>query len=250
MAEIKWIKIYIDIWNNRKIKQIETLPDGDAILVIWLKILTLAGSVNDGGMVYFTQDIPYTDQMLATEFGKPIATIQMALRVFEQFGMIEVINDIIYVSNWEKYQAIEGMEKVREQNRIRKQRQRERESLLIEECHVTVTGCHATDIDKEEDKEIRNKEYKKKRFTPPTLEEVISYFNEKKIGGDPNKFYEYYSVANWHDSKGNPVKNWKQKALAVWDKKDEKPSLDVKMTGTDDDIEDVDIDSIRDSLFG
>lgn len=250
MAEIKWIKIYIDIWNNRKIKQIETLPDGDAILVIWLKILTLAGSVNDGGMVYFTQDIPYTDQMLATEFGKPIATIQMALRVFEQFGMIEIINDIIYVSNWEKYQAIEGMEKVREQNRIRKQRQRDREKMLVEKCPVTVTVCHATDKEKEEDKEKRKKDYKRKTFSPPTLEEVITYFDVKKISGDPQKFYEYYSVADWHDSKGNPVKNWKQKALAVWDKKDEKPSFDVKMTGSDDDIEDVDIDSIRDSLFG
>lgn len=253
MAEIKWIKLYIDIWNNRKIKQIEKLPDGDAILVIWLKILTLAGNVNDGGLVYFTQDIPFTDQMLATEFGKPLATIQMALKVFEQFGMIEVVNDIICVSNWEKYQAIEGMEKVKEQNRIRQKRWYDNQKQIPNVIpNVSLTLPNATDIDIEKDKEIRNKEYKKKRFAPPTLEEVISYFTEKQLKGDPQKFYDYYSVADWHDSKGNPIKSWKQKALAVWDKPStgnaapNRPTFTAKEEMTTDEV---DLEQLREKMF-
>ena len=156
MADVKWIKIATNIFDNQKIKIIESMPEGDAIIVIWFKLLMAAGNVNDGGSVYFTQDIPYTDQMLSTVFNKPLTTIQLALNTFEKFGMIEVIDDIIQVSNWEKYQNIEGLDKIREQNRLRKQRQREREKALIESCHVTVTGSHATeeDIDIDKDKEV------------------------------------------------------------------------------------------------
>lgn len=156
MSEIKWIKIYTNIFDNRKIKQIETLPDGDTILVIWLKLLTLAGNINDSGLVYFTKEIPYTDDMLATQFNKPLATVKMALSVFESYGMIEIVNDIVCISNWEKYQNIDGMEKVREQNRARKQAQRlrEKETKMLESNvtrHVTVTQGHA--IEQEQDKE-------------------------------------------------------------------------------------------------
>ena len=58
----------------------------------------------------------------------------------------------------------------------------------------------------------------KQRFVPPTLEEVTEYCLERKNNVDPKKFYEYYSVANWKDAKGNPVKNWKQKMIANWEK--------------------------------
>ena len=169
MAEVKWIKLSTDIFNNRKIRQIEKMPDGDALVVIWLKILTLAGVVNDGGMIYFTKDIPYTDQLLATEFNRPIATIQMALNVFEQFGMIEITDNIICVSNWEKYQSADKLEEIRAQNRIRQANFRERQKALP--CNVTdnvtVTQSNATDIDIEEDK----KENKSKNISKDIFEE-------------------------------------------------------------------------------
>lgn len=161
MADIKWIKIVTDMFDNRKIRQIECLPDGDSIIVIWMKLLCLAGQTNDNGMVYFTKDIPYTEQMLAQQFNRPLTTIQMALNTFEQFGMVELVDNILHISNWEKYQNIDGMEKIREQNRLRKQRQRERQKLLADmsqDSHVTVTQSHATeeDIDKDIDKDIEN----------------------------------------------------------------------------------------------
>lgn len=153
MADVKWIKISTGIFDNRKIRQIENMPDGDALVVIWLKLLILAGDVNDGGLVYFTKDIPFTDQLLATQFNRPLPTVQLALRTFQQFGMIDVVDDVIMVSNWEKYQSIEGMEKIKEQNRVRKRRQRERERLLVADSHVMSRDSHATEEEKEEEKE-------------------------------------------------------------------------------------------------
>lgn len=158
MADVKWIKIATDMFDNRKIKQIEILPDGDAIIVIWVKILCLAGVINEDGCLLFTKEIPYTEELMATQFNRPINTIRLALKTFEEFGMIEVIDSVIRISNWEKYQNIEGMERVREQTKKRVASYRARQKqALIEQCNVTETLCNATEEDIEEDIE-RDKE--------------------------------------------------------------------------------------------
>ena len=122
MAEIKWIKLFTNVFDNRKIKMILSLPDGDSIVVIWFQLLCLAGNINDDGNIYFTEEVPYTEQMLATQFNKPLALIQFAIKTFLQFNMMDVVDDIYHISNWQKYQNVDGMDKVKEQNRIRQKR--------------------------------------------------------------------------------------------------------------------------------
>jgi len=181
------------MFNNRKIKQIRKMPEGDAIIVTWLQLLCLAGQTNDNGTVYFSKDVPYTDEMLATEFDRPIATIRLALSVFEKFGMIEIFDNIFLVANWEKYQSTEKLDKIREQNRIRKQNQRERDKFKMLECHVTshedVTQSHATDIDKDIDKDIDNIPLKKelKNFNQEDKEYLLALYLSKEISKRLNK---------------------------------------------------------------
>ncbi|MCW0988464.1 phage replisome organizer N-terminal domain-containing protein [Streptococcus anginosus] len=155
MSEIKWIKITTDIFDDEKIRLIDALPEHDAILVIWFKILTLAGRQGGNGLLMMNNKIHYTDEMLAAIFGRPITTIRLALQTFEQFGMIEIINGIISLPNWEKHQNVDGMEKAKEQTRKRVARYREKQKQLLENgnvtCNVTVTPCNATDIDIEID---------------------------------------------------------------------------------------------------
>lgn len=175
MGEVKWIKLATKIFDNRKIRQIECLPDGDAIIVIWVKLLCLAGNINDSGLVYFTKEIPYTDQMLATQFNRPLTTVQLALKTFEQFGMVEVIDNILHISNWEKYQNVDRLSEIREYNRLAKQRSREKQKALqppsedVNDKSMTSQRCHDTDIDidKEEDKE-------KELYI-----KIVSHLNEK-----------------------------------------------------------------------
>lgn len=160
MADVKWIKIAINMFDNRKIRQIETMPDGDSLLLIWVKLLCLAGNVNDGGYIYLTKEIPYTDEMLATQFNKPITTIRLALKTFEQFDMIEIINNMIFLSSWEKYQNTDKLEEMREKNRARQKRyyDRQKEKLLAEpnkNLTLGLTPSNALDI--EEDKDIDKK---------------------------------------------------------------------------------------------
>lgn len=147
MSEIKWIKLSTDIFNNRKIRQIESMPDADAILVIWFKILALAGTVNESGLLMITKDIPYTDEMLANQFGRPINTIRLALKTFEQFEMIEVTDNVFRVANWEKYQNVQELDKIREQTRKRVAKHRERQKMI--ECNGDLTRVESKDEEKE-----------------------------------------------------------------------------------------------------
>ena len=123
MAEVKWIKLLTEMFDDEKIKLIEAVPEADMILVIWIKLLTLAGKKNMNGYIFLTENIPYTDEMLATIFNRPLNTIRLALETFKKFKMINYNGEgQIKISNWEKHQNIEGMERIREGNRIRQKR--------------------------------------------------------------------------------------------------------------------------------
>lgn len=172
--DVKWIKVSTDMFNtNRKIKQIELMPEGDTILVIWLKLLLLAGLINDGGSIYITPEIPYTDEMLATELRRPLATVKIALAVFERFGMIKIEDDIMRLSSWEKYQNIDGLNKIREQTkeRVAKHREKKRLEACNATCNVTVTHGNAIEEDKERDKEKEYQSFNQSAFSDSDLEE-------------------------------------------------------------------------------
>lgn len=180
MAEVKWIKITTDMFDNRKIKYLRRLPDGSNIVLIWVMLLTMAGRCNSGGMIFLTENIPYTPKMLADELDFEENTVLLALKALEEMNMVVTDNNGFFsVSGWEKYQNVEGMEKIREQNRIRKQvqRARQKEQLLLNESNVsrdshgTVTGSHAIDKEKEEDIKNKNKKKNNKK------EEALSLLN-------------------------------------------------------------------------
>ena len=158
MSEIKWIKITTDIFDDEKIYLIDALPDHDAILVIWFKILVLAGKHNRNGLLMMSDKVHYTDEMLATIFRRPLNTVRMALGIFEQFGMVEIIDGIIALPNWEKHQNIDGMEKIKTQTRNRVAKYREKQKNLAlggnVTCNVTVTESNATEEDRDKDKEL------------------------------------------------------------------------------------------------
>ena len=195
MADVTWIKLATGLPDNKKIKQIRRLPEGNTIALMWVFLLCLAGETNDNGMVYFMPEIPYTDEELADHFKVDIGIVKVALQTFQRFGMIEIINGIICIDSWEEHQNIEGMDKIREQNRLRKQRQRELQKQLSVSRNVTghvtghVTQCHATD--KEEEKELE-KELENKNILSDSAEPEPSA--SKKTKPVKHKYGEYNNV--------------------------------------------------------
>ena len=164
MADVKWIKILTDVFDDEKIVLIDALPERDGIIVIWFKMLCLAGRQNNGGVLMLNDKIPYTDEMLATIFRRPIATVRLALITFESFGMIEIINNTITIPNWDKHQSLDKLEQAREKNRKRVAKHREKQKLLASgllngnvTSNAEVTQCNET----EEEKEKKRKDLKK-----------------------------------------------------------------------------------------
>ena len=103
---------------------IETLPSADSIMVIWFKLLCLAGKTNNSGVFIFNERIPYTDEMLASIFRRDINIVRMALKTFENFGMIEIVDNVITIPNWSKHQTLDALEKQKERDRLKKQKKR------------------------------------------------------------------------------------------------------------------------------
>ena len=182
MADVKWIKIATDVFDDEKILLIESLPEGDSILVIWFKLLCLAGKQNNSGVFLLGDKIAYTDKMLATIFRRKEATVQLALQTFEQFGMIELIDGVITVPNWNKHQTLDAYEKKKERDRLYQQERRAVQKALItgpfekssdksSDSKTTPSSYVAvSDKDKEKDKEGDIKER-------VTCTQIVDLFN-------------------------------------------------------------------------
>ena len=180
MAEVKWVKITTDMFDNRKIKHLRRLPDGNNIVLIWVMLLTMAGRCNAGGKIFLTEDIPYTPKMLADELAFEENTVSLALEALERLNMIVQEGGELSIANWEEYQNIEGMDKIREQNRARKQRQRQKslpERDMSRDSHVTVTQCHATEEEGDKEKE---KEYSFYLSAKTNSENVENYVDKSR----------------------------------------------------------------------
>lgn len=222
MAEVKWIKIVVDIFDDEKILLIESLPEADSIIVCWFKLLCLAGKQNNSGVLMLNERIPYTEEMLATIFRRPLQTVRLALETFERFGMVEIVNGTITIPKWGKHQQLEKSEEIKEQTRERVRKYRERQKLLSESNvtgNVTVTKCNGTELELETELES---EHKSNRFVPPTVEEVESYCSERSNNVDPQSFIDFYDSKGWMIGK-NKMKDWKA-AVRTWEKREaEKP---------------------------
>lgn len=169
MADVKWIKIVTDIFDDDKILMIETLPEADSIIVIWFKLLALAGKQNNDGVFLMSNRIPYTDEMLSAIFRRNINTLRLALKTFEQFGMIEIIDNVITIPNWNKHQSLDAYEKKKERDRLYMRERRAAQKALIEKSSDKSSDSKTTgsfdvvvseeERDKEEDKKEKRIDY-------------------------------------------------------------------------------------------
>ena len=250
MADVKWIKIVTDVFDDEKILLIESLPESDGLIVIWFKLLCLAGKQNNNGVFLMNNKIPYTEEMLAAIFRRPLNTVKLALQTFENFGMIEVVDGVIVIPNWDKHQSLDKLEMAREKTRERVAKHREKQKQIAlgegkkeeekpgnEQCNVTcnseVTLRNANREDKIRIDKIRleKRESTERKinsdFSPPTLDEVLNYAKQQNemafVGGfkcsqqTATEFFCHYDAIGWVIGNENktPIRNWQSK-LRLW----------------------------------
>ena len=167
-SDVKWIKICSDIFDDEKIMLIENLPSADSIIVIWFKLLCLAGKNNNSGVFILNDKIAYTDEMLATVFRRDINTVRLALKTFENYGMIEIVSGVYTIPNCGKYQNLDKIEQKSQYMRNYMQEYRKKQKEKIEcktnsklygktnsKANVSSAEVYNKELDK---KELDNKE--------------------------------------------------------------------------------------------
>ena len=158
MTTIKWIKLSVDMFSDEKIKLIQAMPEGDALLIIWIKLLTLAGKTNLDGYLLLNENIPYTKETLSIVTGKPIPIVELALKTFNDLGMIAADEIGMYLVNYDKYQSTTRLQEIREYNRLAQQRHREKikqkklSMTNVNDKSITCQRSNALDKDKDIDK--------------------------------------------------------------------------------------------------
>ena len=219
MGEVKWIKLSVDIFDDEKIEAIGTLPDGNMIQLVWIKLLCLAGKCNEGGLLMVTKELPYTDEMLAKRFDMEIGQVQRALDIFQRAEMIEVIENIYMVSNWAKYQSTQSLEEMKAKHRERQRNyvERKKQKLMEEKkkeddikddviCDVTMTDSCSYSLSNKHNFNtsnnlnnyrylIDNNVYKESIYIKdrPELDAVISDWMTYKDGMTPKSKNKYAS---------------------------------------------------------
>ena len=218
MAEKKyyWLKLKRDFFKRHDIRIIEAMPNGKDYILFYLKLL--CESVDHDGTLRFSEEIPYNEDMLSIITNTNIDIVRNATKVFTNLHMMELMDDGTYFMK-----EVERMigsssqdDAAREATRRRVQAYRDRKKQEQIECNrysnVTCNGEIDIDIEKDKDKEIKNK-----RFTPPTLDEVKAYCNERHNGIDAQYFIDYYTSKGWMVGR-NKMKDWKA-SVRTWEKK-------------------------------
>lgn len=222
MAAVKWIKIVTDIFDDEKMLLVESLPSADSIIVIWFKLLCLAGKTNNSGVFIFNERIPYTDEMLASIFRRDVNIVRMAIKTFESFGMVEIIDNVITIPNWSKHQTLDAYERQKERDRLKKQQARAEKKALISGKSGDASGDKSGDasgdvptLEEDIDKEVEvegDKEVIEAAGEPPTPPAPPSPPEEKgKKGRKKSEIVQPvadYSGTDFSDSMIATVEKW------------------------------------------
>lgn len=235
MSDVKWIKITTNIFDDEKMLLIESLPDSYAIITVWFKLLCLAGKQNNSG-VFMMGRIAYTDKMLATIFRMKESTVTMALRTFEEFEMIEIIDGVITIPNWGKHQNLEQLEERRKYQREYQKEYRKKQKLLAsadeeEDKHLRkcLRKSNVNTLDIEEDKDIKNKIIEKEKKEKEIRHKYGEYSNVFLSDSDYEKLKSEFpldynerieSLSSYIASTGKSYKNHLA-TIRNWAKKDD-----------------------------
>lgn len=92
-----WLKLKRDFFRRHDIQIVENMPNGKDYILFYLKLL--CESVDHNGNIRFSEQIPYNEQMLATITNTNIDVVRSAIQVFEELGMMEVLDDGTYFMN-------------------------------------------------------------------------------------------------------------------------------------------------------
>ena len=209
-----WLKFKDDFFDSKRIKKLRKLAGGDTYIIIYLK-MQLKALRTDGVLEFTGVEENFADE-LALDIDESPEDVRMVLGYLMTYGLCECSDNIHYFLPY----VVENTGS----ETAGTQRWRDWKNRKALDSNKTPTLPQQTaNVDKENREREKSKSKSKSRankFTPPTLEQIKAYAKENGLNVDCDKFYTYFTTPDdagrtWIDSKGNPVKNWKQK-LITW----------------------------------
>jgi predicted phage replisome organizer len=216
-----WLKLKDDFFERDEIKIIESQQNGKDYINFYLKLLLK--SVKSDGILKFRDSIPYNPEMLATITNCNIDTVQVAIKMFVELGLMEKWDDgTLFML---ETQSMIGSET---DSAERKRRQREREknksvtlshkghskSQQVTKSHTEIEIDKEIELDKEIEGEIEHTN------SSPTLKEIKEFVITQSLAHiNPEKFYYHYTTNNWRLANGHKITNWKS-LLRKWNAED------------------------------
>lgn len=233
-----WLKLKRDFFKRHDIRIVEEMPNGKEYILFYLKLL--CESVDHDGSLRFSDQIPYNEEMLSVITNTNVDVVRSAVKIFTELKMMEILDDgTIFMAEVEgMIGSVANNDNANRQRRFREKQKEEQLALSLHERYEDVTKRNESksiEIEKDIEKEKDNKP-KRKRFSPPTIEEVKAYCDERKNRVDPQRFIDYYESNGWKVGK-NPMKDWKA-AVRTWER-NSKPTAVIEMP-----------DYIRDQIEG
>lgn len=266
MADVKWIKITTDIFDDEKILLIESMPDAYAIITVWFKLLCLAGKMNNDGVFVMNDRIAYTDIMLATIFRMKETVVSLAIKTFQEFGMVDIIDGVITIPNWNKHQSLDSYEKKKEQDRIRQARRRDQQRAIAEKSSDSSVTSRDSSRDQSRDVAVSEEEREEdKEYSLSSIGEKIKVPSMSKdevkdlLGRMPKESFNRYCqiIVDCENSGRHFRKSHYQAILDMYDEdaKRRKNASRAKKPGYnavkhDSHMSDMDRETIRQMLEG
>ena len=215
--EVKWIKLTTTMFDDEKIKLIESMPDADSLLIIWIKLLCQAGKTNASGHLVLSERIPYTDEMLATIFNRPLNTVRLALNTLMSMDMIYENGDKMCITNWDKYQNDIALQKLKNRERVAKYR--EKQKLLSD--GKDLDQDIELDIDIEGNARVILHNITKKQYAPSVNMTEEQYEKLLDKYGIADTIDKIEALSLYKQSKGKKYK-CDYSTILAWARKDER----------------------------
>ena len=95
-----YLKLKESYFDDDAIVLLESMPDGILYSNILLKLYLK--SLKNGGKLQLDENIPYTAQMIATLTRQQVGTVERALGIFQQLGLVEQLHGgLLYMTDIE-----------------------------------------------------------------------------------------------------------------------------------------------------
>lgn len=172
--ELYWFKINANFYNDSRVAFVESRRNGATVLYHYVKLNCMAAKCNREGGIFISEKLPHTAKTIANEWHNKESTVKASLEILEEVGLLEVIDGVIFIADWDRVQSVDKLEQIRKNSRERKRKSREKQKMLSRDKAEISCDSHTAEEEIEKEIEI---EIEKELEVEEVIKGVADAFN-------------------------------------------------------------------------